>query len=131
MEWNGEKIWQALLSGGFITALTAIIAKKMDWVRFGRKDRAEVQKIEAETLAKINAKRIEDEVKISANALEWSAKIWAQLEKANNEIDRLYNIISRMRDEMQKLEDELDETRSALNKDRQELENLRNRINGD
>lgn len=153
MEWNV----QSLLTGSAFTALLAIIANAMGWIRFKKKDNANVDKIKSATaldIAEVTQKRIQDEVKISDAALQWTVNLASQLEKANSMIekkqienDRLYGIIDTMKDDferdfeklksdfntrIQQLERELEISRLALAKEREinmiEIERLKKQI---
>lgn len=137
MDWSPIDIIKSLLSGSIITTLATIIAKKMDWIRFGKSDDAKIGKIKAETvveLANASAKRISDEVKISDAALQWTVNLASQLEKANAlidkkqaENDRLHGIIDAMKrdfeDAVQKLKQEFKERIRQLEADFEKSKN--------
>ncbi len=156
MEWKTEDLWK-LIAGS--TVLTAIIGKAMGWLRFGKSDKANVGKVEAETavdLATVNAKKISDEIKISEAALQWTINLSSRLEKANamidrkqQENDRLHDIISKIKhdfdEEVQKLknnfnkrirelESEFEKSKNELLKEREEnreeIKKLKNQIYG-
>lgn len=143
MEWNWEKIWPAIVSGTLISAVAAFVGKQMDWIRFGSRDKAKIKKIESETgidLAEINAKKIDDEIKISKAALEWTVQLSEQLERAHllnekrqRENDALHEMINKMRTDfdarIQELETALDKSQQQLAKERREIEKLRQQLN--
>ena len=109
MEWDVREILKGLGSWGIFTTIAMFIAKKMDWIRFGKSDAAKVEKVHAETaldMAAVAEKQIEKEVKISDAALQWTVNLAARLEKAlsmndkkQETIERLYGIIERMKDD--------------------------------
>lgn len=137
MEWSPSDIVKSLLSGSVITAIATLIAKKMDWIRFGKSDDAKIGKIRAETaveLANVSAKRISDEVKISDAALQWNINLASQLEKANAlidkkqaENDRLHGIIDTMKrdfeDAVTRLKDEFRQRIKQLEADFEKSKN--------
>lgn len=92
MEWNAKSIFEALSTTSVIAFIGGIIASILGWIRFGKKDKAEVGKLKSEVyidLATILEKRIADEMKISDGALQWNVNFVSQLEKANAIIDKL------------------------------------------
>lgn len=142
MEWDWNKIWPAI-SGSLVTACAAIIANAMGWIRFGQKDKAQVGKIKSETaidLARISAKKIDDEIKISKAALEWTVQLSEQLERAHlltekrqMENDALHEMINKMRidfdAQIQELETALEKCQQQTARDRREIEKLRQQLN--
>lgn len=107
-------IGQILAGGGIGTALTAIIA----WLRFKRKDSAEVEKLNTETyidLATVLEKKIANESKIADGAVQWNITLVSQLEKANVLIDKL-------RDDKDRLNETINKMRLEFYNDIQNLE---------
>lgn len=159
MKWEFDDILKMIFGGGFMTAIVALLARKMDWIRFGKTDEANISKVQAETaidLAVVTAKRISDEVKISDAALQWTINLATQLERANVMIekkqienDRLDGIIELMKRDFEKafeklkeefnkrvkqLENELETSRDELIEERKvnwdEIERLKKQIDG-
>lgn len=105
MAWT--EILTIIIGSGLATGVLALLGNAMGWVRFSKKDKAEISKVESETkldLAEVVNKKIDDEVKISKAALEWTVQLALQLEKANlvndkrqQEIDRLHTVMNEMR----------------------------------
>lgn len=139
-----------ILTGGGAVGLFALIGNAMGWVRFRKKDDAQVYKVHAETqvdLAEASNKKIDDEVKISKAALEWTVQLASQLEKANilndkrqEEIDRLHELIQQMKADadkqkadfdkrMKEVEDVLDANQNELNVERQKNQDLLSKLN--
>lgn len=100
----------ALLGGGLLTGIFAVIANAMGWIRFSKKDTADISKVNSETtvtLADANNKKIDDEVKISKAALEWTVQLAGQLERCNAIGEKKQAEIEAIRVLMQELRDEL------------------------
>lgn len=101
-----------VLGGTALAGILALIGKAMGWIRFSGKDRADTQKVQSEINldhAEVHNKKIDEEIKISKAALEWTVQLAAQLEKANLlnekriiEIDRLKDVIFKMREDFDK-----------------------------
>lgn len=75
MEW--KDILPSLLSGTAITTIVAAIGKALGLVKFGKKEKAEVDSI-----------RTDNDVKISKATMEWALQLVAQLERVNLLLDR-------------------------------------------
>lgn len=126
MKWSIELIVQMLIGTGILTAL-------LNWRRFRGKDKAEVSKIVSGISvddASINAKKVDDEIKISKAALEWAVQLGHQLKDANVtnekkqlEIDRIRELMQTMKDDFEKRMDEMDrlmeQTQKELNIEKQ------------
>lgn len=107
MKWDIDDIAKILGGGGVLTTIATIVASMMGWVRFGKRDSAEVEKLKSETAinkAIVSEKRTSDEVKITNTLLDLNIHLSTRLEQANVMIDRqneekgrLYNIINKMR----------------------------------
>lgn len=124
------------------TAIVGFLASQMNWIRFLKRDKANVKKIESEISidnAESDSRKADTEIKISKAALEWTVQIAEQLERANDvsdkrqvEIDRLHSVINTMRTDfnkrIQELEEELDKTQEEINNERMELERLKKEI---
>lgn len=152
-------IVKMLISGGIFTAIAAIFANLMGWLRFSKNDKAQVNKIEAEAAldrATITEKKISDEVKISDAALQWTINCFSRLEQANlmidkkqEENDRLHGIIDVMKQDFERdikkikedfdgrikqIEKEFEKSKTELMREReenrQEIIRLKNQING-
>lgn len=120
MKWEADDIIRAILGGGFFTAITAVIANIMGWVRFGKSDRVKIKKVESETaidLAIINEKRISDAVKVSDAALNWNVQLAIQLEKANMAIDKKQEENDRLHDIIHTMKLDFEEAFQKLKKD--------------
>lgn len=159
MKWDIEDILKILGGGGLLAAIVSVFGNMMGWVRFGKKDSAEVGKIKSETAldaATIAEKKIADEVKISDAALQWTVNLASRLEQANimidkkqEENDRLHGIIDIMKKdfdrEFQKLKDsfnrrikelegEFEKSKQELIKEREEnraeIKRLKDQIDG-
>lgn len=123
MEWDVREILKAVGGWGVFTAIAALVAKKMDWIRFGKADAAKVEKVHAEAaldLASVAEKEIEKEVKISNAALQWTVNLSARLEKAlamidkkQEVIERLYGIIDKMKEDF---DSDIEKIKSAYDK---------------
>jgi hypothetical protein len=127
-------------------AIIGFISSQFNWLRFAKKDKAGVKKIESEIgidLADATNKKIDAEVKISSAALEWTVQLAQQLERANVvsekrqiEIDRLHDVIDKMRDDfnrrMRELEEALEQSQTDLDNERErcylEIETLKKQI---
>ena len=158
MKWEISDILK-VAGGGIFTALATIIANAMGWLRFGKRDLAQVGKVKSETaldMAAISEKKISDEVKISDAALQWTVNLASRLEQANvmidkkqQENDRLHGIIDLMKsdferefqklktdfnDRIKELEQEFKRSKNDLIKERQEnreeIKRLKDQING-
>lgn len=151
MRWEQTDILKILAGGGLFTALVTFLANIMGWVRFGKKDVAEVGKVKSETaldIATIAEKKASDEVKISNAALQWTVNLSARLEKEQMENDRLHSIIDTLKNDWERdvkkmkdeydlrikiLEEDLERVSKALTKEReenmQEIKRLKDQIN--
>lgn len=120
MEWDVREILKSVGSWGVVTALVALIAKKMDWVRFGKTDAAKVKKVNAEAaldLASVAEKEIEKEVKISNAALQWNINLAARLEKALSMVDSKQEIIERLYGVIDKMKEDFDKSIAKMKED--------------
>src|SRR5947199_384771 len=118
MEWTVQDIVKSVLGGGLFTGIVALVGRAMGWLRFNKKDNADVSKVKSETaidLAEVDNKKIDDEVKISKAALEWTVQLAGQLEKANlinekrqQEIERLHAVMAKMREDFEKRMSEME-----------------------
>jgi hypothetical protein len=109
--------------GSAITAALAFLGKVLGW--FAPKDKAEAKKIEAETkvdLASEANKKVDDEIKISKAALEWTVQIAGQLEKANQVIEKRQAEVERLTDTIANMKSEFEAIVLGFNKRIQELE---------
>ena len=141
--------WFKILgSGTVITALAGLIAKTMGWIRFEKRDAAEVSKMNSSSqvdLADVANKKIDDEVKISKAALEWTVQLAEQLAKSNVinekrqvEIDRLHDVMKHMREDFETRMNEMEimlqgaqkELTEERNKNKLLLDRLNAHING-
>lgn len=82
-----------LVIGTIASGVMGFLASSFNWIRFKTKDKADVRKVESE----IKSSEIEDEVKISKQALEWTVNFAVQLDKANVANDKLQVEIERLR----------------------------------
>ena len=152
MKWEVTDILKSIAGGGMFAALTTVLASAMGWVRFGKKDNAEVGKVRSETaldIATIREKKISDEIKISEAALQWTINISARLEKEQQENDRLHSIIDNMKRDFEKqvqkltndfnqrikdLENEFEKSKRNFIKEREEniaeITRLKKQVNG-
>ncbi len=64
--------------GAIVTAMGAVVLSLIGVIRFGKKDSAEVQKL-----------NIDSEVSLSKQALEWTIEFKARLDAADRKIDDL------------------------------------------
>ena len=121
--------WFKVLGGGtVITALAGLIAKTMGWIRFDKRDAAEVGKMNSSSqvdLADVANKKIDDEVKLSTASLEWTIELSRQLsncnllnEKRQAENDKLHEAMKQMRIDFEARMNEMD---AILKAERQEL----------
>lgn len=151
MRWDITDILK-IAGGGLFTALLTFFATLMGWIRFGKKDRADVGKVRSETaldIATIREKKVSDEVKISDAALQWTINISTRLEKEQQENDRLHSIIDTMKRDFEiqvqklkndfnqrikELENEFEKSKNDLIKEREEnmeeIKRLKRQING-
>lgn len=119
-----EDWMKALLTSSVTLAIVALIGKMLGW-KFSPKEKADVQKTESAIridVATIHSKKVEDEIKVSQQALEWTAQFAAQLEKANAVIDKLQAVIDKMRIDHAHAIDELE---IALNKERRHCNEIK------
>lgn len=137
MEWKTEDIIKVLGGGGVFTA----IAAAMGWLRFGKKDKAEVGKLRSETIldiATVLEKKVSDDSKILTQALDWNMILVSQREKDNamidklkEENDRLHGDINTLKSDfnsmigefnkrIKQLEDELEKSKQELIREREE-----------
>lgn len=159
MKWDITDILKSIAGGGVFAALSTILAIAMGWIRFGKKDRADIGKVQSETaldLASIAEKKISDEVKISDAALQWTVNLATRLEQANVMIDkkqqeneRLHEIIDVMKRDFERefqklkedfnarireLENEFEKSKNDLirerEENREEIKRLKDQING-
>lgn len=127
MKWTWKEILEHLLSAGVITGAIAFIGQQMGWLRFRKKDNAEIDKIKSEAAsieADIDSKRTDNVVKLSENALTWTVQLAAQLEKANianeklkTEIERHQKRINLMKEDFEKQMDVMEQMLSVTRKD--------------
>ena len=136
MKWSLELIAQIIIGTGLLTAL-------LNWRRFRNKDKAEVSKIASEIgidSASVNAKKVDDEIKISKAALEWAVQLGQQLKDANItndkkqlEIDKIRELMQTMKDDFERRMDEMDklmeQTQKELNIEKQKNVELLIQIN--
>lgn len=121
--------WIKILFGsGLVSGVFLVIGNSLGWIRFKKKDDAEVQSIKAD----VQSKKVEDEIKISKAALEWTVQLAARLETANVtiekrqiEIDRLHGVIQLMRDDFEKRMTEM-EAMLTLNQEEIDTERKKN-----
>ncbi len=111
------------------------LGTKYDWLRLRPKEAADVKKVESDIRideANIQSKRIEDEIKVSQQALEWTAQFAAQLEKANKVIDKLQEEVERMRALNEKLRidfgKQIDELEQSLDEERRHCKEIREEL---
>lgn len=151
MKWELTDIIK-IAGGGIFTAVAAIVANAMGWLRFGKKDIAEVGKVKSETaldMATIAEKKTSDQIKIADAALQWTINISARLEKEQQENDRLHSIIDAMKRDFERqvqklkndfnlrikeLEGEFEKSKNELIREREEnineIKRLKDQING-
>lgn len=129
VKWEMEDILKVLGGGGLLAAIVSVIGNMMGWIRFGKKDSAEIGKIQSEialNAATVAEKKIADEIKISETAIEWAKTFSSSLEQANimidkkqEENDRLHGIIDVMKKDFER---EVRELTESFNKRIKELE---------
>jgi len=109
-----------LLGSTALTALIGFIGRLAGW-RFNPKEKVDVRKVESNIKIDqqdIHSKQIDDEIKVSQQALEWTAQFAAQLEKANAVIDKLQQELERMRALNEKIREDygrqIDELENSL-----------------
>ena len=132
-----------MLGLGGVIAILGYLAKQYNFFRLKPVERAGVKKKESEIKvddAIISNKRIDDEVRISKAALEWTVQLASQLEKANKmsdkrqqEIDRLHEVMTGMRKDFEKrmsqMESMLEQTQRELNAEKIKNNELIEKIN--
>lgn len=116
MKWDIKDIVE-VLGGGLLASVLA-------WLRFGRKDKAEVGKLRSETvldLAKVLEKRIAEDNATMSLALQMNVNAVSQAEKLRAENDRLYENIATIKlnfeDELQKISEKYDKKVSEIKKE--------------
>jgi len=159
VKWEITDILKILGGGGVLAAIVSLVGSAMGWLRFGKKDSAEIGKIQSETAldaATIAEKKIADEVRISDAALQWTVNLATRLEQANLMIDkkqeeneRLHGIIDIMKKDFERefqklkdnfnkrikeLENEFERSKQELIKEREEnreeIKRLKNQLDG-
>lgn len=125
MKFSWSDFLQMILSSALLTGLITLLAKKMDWIRFTKKDKVQVDKTEAE----IRSIGISDQIRISDEALKWTLKFAEELSKANEvndrrqrESERLLAVIAAMKVEFDK---QMDEIKELLFESRKECDDQR------
>ena len=129
MEWL-----KILLTGGALTGLLGMIGKSIGY-RFSRKEKVDVQKVESDIridAATIASKKLDDEIKVSQQALEWTAQFAAQLDKANLVIDKLQTEVDRMRSLNENLREnfgkQIDELENSLAQERRNCAEIKEEL---
>lgn len=120
VEWDIKEILKSVGGYGVFTTIALFIAKRMDWIRFGKTDAAKVDKVNAETaldLASVAEKEIEKEVKISTAALQWNINLASRLEKALSMVDAKQEIIERLYGVIEKMKEDFDKSISKMKDD--------------
>lgn len=122
MEWI-----KILLGSGAMSVLAVIIGRMLGW-RFSPKEKVTVKKVEGD----ISSQKLDDEIKVSQQALEWTAQFAAQLEKANAVIDKLQQELEKMRALNEKMREEygrqIDELETALETERKHCGEIREEL---
>lgn len=101
-----------------MVGIIGLIGKWLGW-RFSPREKVDVQKVQSDIRideANINSKKLDDEIKVSQQALEWTAQFAAQLEKANNVIDKLQMELERLRTLNQQMRDNYEQMRDNYEK---------------
>lgn len=116
MKWDIKDIVE-VLGGGLLASVLA-------WLRFGRKDNAEVGKLKSETvldLAKVLEKRIAEDNATMGLALQMNVNAVSQAEKLRAENDRLYENIATIKlnfeAELQKISEKYDKKVAEIKKE--------------
>lgn len=116
MKWDIKDIVE-VLGGGLLASVLA-------WLRFGRKDKAEVGKLKSETvldLAKVLEKRIAEDNATMGLALQMNVNAVSQAEKLRAENDRLYENIATIKlnfeAELQKISEKYDKKVAEIKKE--------------
>jgi hypothetical protein len=113
VKWDIKDIVE-VLGGGLLASVLA-------WLRFGRKDKAEVGKLRSETvldLAKVLEKRSAEDNATMSLALQMNVNAVSQAEKLRAENDRLYENIATIKlnfeSELQKISEKYDKKVSEI-----------------
>jgi hypothetical protein len=116
VKWDIKDIVE-VLGGGLLASVLA-------WLRFGRKDKAEVGKLRSETvldLAKVLEKRIAEDNATMSLALQMNVNAVSQAEKLRAENDRLYENIATIKlnfeSELQKISEKYDKKVAEIKKE--------------
>jgi hypothetical protein len=120
VKWDIKDIVE-VLGGGLLASVLA-------WLRFGRKDKAEVGKLKSETvldLAKVLEKRIAEDNATMGLVLQMNVNAVSQAEKLRAENDRLYeniatiklNFEAELQNELQKISEKHDKKVSEIKKE--------------
>lgn len=120
MQWDLKDILAA--GGGIFAVLATILANAMGWLRFGKKDKAEIGKLKSETvldLAKVLEKKIADENATMNMILQMNLNFASQSEKLRVENDLLHDTIHNLK---QNFDTEIQNMGSKYNKKIRDLE---------
>lgn len=131
MKLETKDIVQVVGGGSVLSLILTFFANAMGWIRFGKKDKAEVGKLESEialNAATVSEKKNEENLKLADTLLQWTVNLSTRLEQAfamldrkQEEIDRLHGQINTMNKdferELEKIKEEYDERVKLLEKE--------------
>ena len=99
-----EQAILTFLAGGAGVALIKLIGDRMNW--WNPKEKADVRKTDSDIRlneAEISSKKVEDEIGISRQSIEWASMFSSQVDKANKRIETLEAVIEDYKKEVQSL----------------------------